>query len=86
MNHRISSIVFVLLVMLSGSVAAVESPQFKMSIEQAQQLIAESRDLDAIPKAVWKQILTPKQFNILWEKGTERSFTGSLLYNKQKGT
>ena len=86
MNHRISSIVFVLLVMLSGSVAAVESPQFKMSIEQAQQLIAESRDLDTIPKAVWKQILTPKQFNILWEKGTERSFTGSLLYNKQKGT
>ena len=86
MNHRISSILFVLLVMLSGSVAAVESPQFKMSIEQAQQLIAESRDLDTIPKAVWKQILTPKQFNILWEKGTEQSFTGSLLYNKQKGT
>lgn len=86
MNHRISSILFVLLVMLSGSAVAVESPQFKMSIEQAQQLIAESRDLDTIPKAVWKQMLTPKQFNILWEKGTERSFTGSLLYNKQKGT
>lgn len=86
MNHRISSILFVLLVMLSGSVAAVESPQSKMTIEQAQQLIAESRDLDTIPKEVWKQVLTPKQFNILWEKGTEQSFTGSLLSNKQKGT
>jgi peptide-methionine (R)-S-oxide reductase len=86
MNHRISSILFVLLVMLSGSVAAVEIPQSKMTIEQAQQLIAESRDLDTIPKEVWKQILTPKQFNILWEKGTEQSFTGSLLSNKKKGT
>jgi peptide-methionine (R)-S-oxide reductase len=57
-----------------------------MSIEQAKLLIKEGRDLETIPKGVWKQILTPKQFNILWEEGTERPFTGSLLKNKQKGT
>ena len=57
-----------------------------MSLEQAKLLIEEGRDLETIPKGVWKQILTPKQFNILWEEGTERPFTGSLLKNKQKGT
>jgi len=57
-----------------------------MTVEQAKQLIEEGRDLETIPKTVWKKVLTPKQFNILWEKGTERAFTGSLLKNKQKGT
>ena len=57
-----------------------------MTVEQARQLIEEGRDLETIPKTVWKKVLTPKQFNILWEKGTERAFTGSLLKNKQKGT
>jgi peptide-methionine (R)-S-oxide reductase len=29
--------------------------------------------------------LTPKQHKILAEKGTERPFSGKLLYNKEKG-
>ena len=33
----------------------------------------------------WKRILTPEQYFILREKGTEMAFTGSLLSNKQKG-
>lgn len=57
-----------------------------MTVAQAKQLIEEGRDLETISKTVWKKVLTPKQFNILWEKGTERAFTGSLLKNKQKGT
>lgn len=66
---------------------ANESKQVSnMSVEHANKLIEEGGDLATIPKGVWKQILTPKQFNILWKKGTERPFTGSLLKNKQKGT
>ena len=34
----------------------------------------------------WKKILTPEQYYILREKGTEKPFTGKLLKNKDKGT
>ncbi len=37
-------------------------------------------------KEDFKKKLTPKQYQILIEKGTERPFTGNLLYNKKKGT
>lgn len=33
----------------------------------------------------WKKELTPNQFYILREKGTEKPFTGELLLNKEKG-
>ncbi len=35
--------------------------------------------------AEWKKELTPEQYHILREKGTERAFTGSLLNNKETG-
>ncbi|MBI4451279.1 peptide-methionine (R)-S-oxide reductase MsrB [Candidatus Woesearchaeota archaeon] len=33
----------------------------------------------------WKKKLTPEQYRILREKGTEPAGTGKLLYNKEKG-
>ncbi len=35
--------------------------------------------------AEWKKELTPEQYNILREKGTERPFTGAYWNNDQKG-
>ena len=34
----------------------------------------------------WKKILTPNEFHILREQGTEIPFTGALLHNEKKGT
>lgn len=35
--------------------------------------------------AEWRQELTPEQYRIMREKGTERAFTGALYYNKENG-
>jgi len=33
----------------------------------------------------WKKTLTPEQYKVLREKGTEMSFTGEYVENKKKG-
>ena len=40
-----------------------------------------------IPKSEdeWKKKLTPQQYNVLREKGTEQAFTGKYIHNKEKG-
>ncbi|HEY1408244.1 MAG TPA: peptide-methionine (R)-S-oxide reductase MsrB [Promineifilum sp.] len=36
-------------------------------------------------EAEWREQLTPEQYHIMREKGTERPFTGALYHNKDKG-
>ncbi len=56
-----------------------------ITLTQAQTMISSGERLDEIPRSVWRQLLTPEQYDILWRKGTERAFSGELLKNKEEG-
>ncbi|AFV00633.1 protein-methionine-S-oxide reductase [Simiduia agarivorans SA1 = DSM 21679] len=64
---------------------AGDPPAQAMEVGQARELIAQQRDLTAIPRETWQQMLTPQQFDILWNAATERPHTGALLHNKAEG-
>ena len=36
-------------------------------------------------KEEWRNELTPEQFHVMFEKGTERAFTGALVNNHEDG-
>ncbi len=57
----------------------------EMSVEDAKARIQNGTAED-IPLSTWRQLLSPEQYDVLWEKGTERAFTGELLNEKRKGT
>jgi len=42
-------------------------------------------DLRNMPESYWKERLTPEQYKVLRQKGTERAFTGALYNNHEKG-
>lgn len=56
-----------------------------VTIEQARAWIEANDNLDKIPKATWKMLLDDKEFNVLWNKGTERAFSGELLNEDRPG-
>lgn len=52
--------------------------RYKGGLQLAQKAIEKSEE-------EWKKILTPEQYHVMRQKGTERPFSGNLYYNKEKG-
>ena len=73
------------LLFLSAAQLATADSKGSMTAAEARELIAKGEQLESIPQSVWKQLLTPEQYNILWQAGTERSFSGALLEEKRAG-
>jgi peptide-methionine (R)-S-oxide reductase len=43
-------------------------------------------DYKSLPEAYWRSKLSPEQFHILRQKGTEYAFSGDLYFNDEVGT
>ncbi len=48
--------------------------------------MSEDRDYESMTEEEWRRRLTPDQYAVCREKATEPPFSGSLLYNHEKGT
>ncbi len=59
----------------------------QLPVDNEKKIIAGNFDLKRFKsEEEWHKILTPEQYHILREEGTEIPFTGELVHNDKKGT
>jgi len=86
MNRIAKMVAQVLILLLASACHAQQSANQDMTLAQARANIAAGEHLAEIPGSVWRQLLSPAQYHVLWEQGTERAYSGKLLHNEADGT
>lgn len=85
-KHRRAGLYFVLLLGAVVGYGMWQRPS-PVTEENQSKVIAGSFDTSKFKTDVeWKKLLTPTQYHILREAGTEVPFTGALEYETRKGT
>lgn len=65
----------------TGSLQSVDAN----TLAESQKWIKLGSNLDQINIETWEELLEEDDFDVLWEKGTERSYSGDLLKEKRAG-
>jgi peptide-methionine (R)-S-oxide reductase len=68
-------------------VGTSEQPEQARPVHEEENTMAETQQKPKISKTMdeWRAELTPEQFHVMFEKGTERAFTGALVNNHDDG-
>jgi methionine-R-sulfoxide reductase len=84
--HWLSAFLITYLLLLSSCSHAQNQKEMKTDMTSKYQ----AKTPEVVPEVQkteeeWKKILSPEQFYVLRQKGTERPFTGKFVHHKDKG-
>ena len=87
MRTAVFALLLSLLVFSSCKTKNAPSTQTETKTSKSTTMSTDNKDLTPIVKSEdeWKNLLSPEQYRVLREKGTEAPFTGKYYLNKEKG-